>query len=295
MAKQLFNEGYKALHLSKAFSISKSSLYRKGPPLTKRRERPENEKIKAKIDEIIMAHPYWGYRRVWAWLKRREGFVVNKKRIYRLMKEMGRLLRKKRAKPKRSYHSKPRATKPKQIWGIDMSKFLTLRQGWANMVIVLDWWSKKIVGIEVAKSAKTEVWLKALDKAIESEFPEGVRGAGLRLVSDNGSQPTSRRFMEVTKTLDIEQIFTSYNNPKGNADTERAIRTIKEEAIWPAEYEGIEEAREALNKFVGEYNSYYPHSGLGYLSPLEVERKYYKIMEENDADYTNSTQKLSTF
>ncbi len=44
-----------------------------------------------------------------------------------------------------------------------------------------------------------------------------------------------------------------------------------------------------------ENNKSHPHSGLGYLSPLEVERKYYKIMEENDADYTNSTQKLSTF
>ena len=78
-------------------------------------------------------------------------------------------------------------------------------------------------------------------------------------------------------------------------ETERVIRTIKEEIIWPYEYETIEEAREAVKRFVEAYNKDYPHSSLGYLSPLEVEEKYYKLMEGENADYTNSIQKVSTF
>ncbi len=72
---------------------------------------------------------------------------------------------------------------------------------------------------------------RALEMGVNSEFSEGVRGKRLKLISDNGSQPTSTSFMRDMATLDIEQIFTSYNNPKGNADTERVIRTIKEEII----------------------------------------------------------------
>lgn len=82
--------------------------------------------------------------------------------------------------------------------------------------------------------------------AIKREYPEGVRGNGLKLISDNGSQPTSTSFMKDMTTLGIEQIFTSYDNPKGNADTERVMRTIKEEIIWLNEFDSFEEAKERL-------------------------------------------------
>jgi transposase InsO family protein len=59
-----------------------------------------------------------------------------------------------------------------------------------------------------------------------------VRGQGLKLVSDNGCRPSFSSFLNVTATLDIEQIFTSYNNPKGNAETERFMRSLKEEILW---------------------------------------------------------------
>lgn len=296
MAKRLRSEGYRPSHISEALGISRSVLYRRKRNGKKKRSlRPQDEELKRRIDELVMAHPYWGYRRIWAWLRKREGLRINKKRVYRLMQESGRLLKKKRRKPKRVYRSKPAPERPGQIWGIDMSKFFTLRQGWANMVVVLDWWSRKIVAAEVDKSAKTELWLKALEGAVFREFPEGVSGRGLSLVSDNGSQPTSRKFMEAARLLNIKQIFTSYDNPKGNAETERMIRTIKEEVIWPFEYETVDEAKEALSRFVERYNRYYPHSALGYLSPLEAEERYYKIKEGKDGHSTNFTQKVSTF
>ncbi|MFQ6032381.1 MAG: integrase core domain-containing protein [Candidatus Zixiibacteriota bacterium] len=86
--------------------------------------------------------------------------------------------------------------------------------------------------------------------AVNSEFPQGVRGKGLKLISDNGSQPTSTSFMEDMATLEVEQIFTSYDNPKGNADTERVIRTIKEEIIWLNEFSSLKEAKEKIGKWI---------------------------------------------
>jgi putative transposase len=81
-----------------------------------------------------------------------------------------------------------------------------------------------------------------LDKALNCAFPGGVGPSGLQLISDNGSQPTSVSFMEDMATLSIKQIFSSYVNPKENADTERVARTIKEEVVWLIELETLEEA-----------------------------------------------------
>jgi putative transposase len=79
---------------------------------------------------------------------------------------------------------------------------------------------------------KSQDWLAALDMAVNRQFPNGARDQGLSLMSDNGCQPTSRAFMEACSALRIQQAFTSYNNPKGNADTERLMRTLKEECLW---------------------------------------------------------------
>jgi len=172
--------------------------------------------------------------------------------------------------------SKPRAQRPGQYWGIDMTKFMVPSLGWLYLVIVLDWYTKKIVGWNISLRCKTAEWLKAVDDAVQKEFPEGVRGKGLKLVSDNGSQPTSVSFMRDMKTLGIEQVFTSYDNPKGNADTERMMRTIKEEVIWLHEFQGFEEIISTVGHPIEiDYNKLYPHSELGYLSPEEFEAKYH--------------------
>lgn len=70
--------------------------------------------------------------------------------------------------------------------------------------------------------------------------------------------------------LDLEQVFTSYNSPSGDAETERMIRTIKEEVIWLEEFASFGEAREMISRWIeGDYNELYPHSALGYRSPVE--------------------------
>lgn len=194
------------------------------------------------------------------------------------MKENELLVNQKVHKAKRTANrSKPRATEPNQYFGIDMTKFLVSSVGWVYLVIVLDWYTKKIVGWDMSLRSRTEDWKNAVEMAINNQFPYGVRGQGLKLVSDNGCQPTSTSFMKEMSELEIEQIFTSYNNPKGNAETERMMRTIKEEVIWLNEFASFEEAKMVIGKwFEKDYNKFYPHSKLDYKSPEEFEKQYYQ-------------------
>ncbi len=236
-----------------------------------------NEYVLKRIKDIKSEHPFWGYRRVWAYLRYIDGLIVNKKRIYRLMRENNLTVKPNtRLIAKRvSERPKPRADKPRQWWGIDMTKVMS-NTGWVYVVIVLDWYRKKIVGHYSGKQARTAEWLEALNKAPNREFPTGVRGNGLKLMSDNGSQPTSLSFMKACSNLEVQQVFTSYNNPKGNADTERMIRTMKEELFWLREWENERELSLELDKWVRYYNSSYLHSALGYHTPARAEEEYYK-------------------
>lgn len=235
-----------------------------------------NEEILLRMQALKGEHPFWGYRRVWAWLRYGEGLVVNKKRILRLMQahrltvRPGLLLRARRT----SGRPKPRPAAPNRCWGIDMTKVLVAGSGWLYLVIAVDWYTKKIVGWEVSERSKTSDWLQALEMGLARQFPDGVRGKGLMLVSDNGCQPTSQAFMKACGTLGIRQVFTSYGNPRGNADTERMIRTLKEECLWLREWRSAAELIQALGAWIEGYNGSYLHSALGYRSPLQFEAEH---------------------
>ena len=113
---------------------------------------------------------------------------------------------------------KPEATRPNEYGGMDMTKFILGSLGCCYLIVVLDWYTKKIVGWKLSLRGKTSEWKEALDRALCQKFPFGVRGQGLNLISDNGSQPNSVAFMIETAGLGINQIFCSYDNPRGNAE-----------------------------------------------------------------------------
>jgi putative transposase len=142
-------------------------------------------------------------------------------------------------------------------------------------------YTKKLVGHYSGKQARTAEWLEALEKGLNREFPGGVRGHGLKLMSDIGSQPTSLSFIKACSNLEVQQVFTSYNNPKGNADTERMIRTMKEELFWLREWKGEAELSRELDNWVDYYNRSYLHSALGYRTPIQAEEMYCQNKGEN--------------
>lgn len=235
-----------------------------------------NQPVIERIKEIKSEHPFWGYRRVWAYLKYIDNFEINRKRVLRLMQENGLVVKPNtRLKATRTpQRSKPRADRPNQWWGIDMTKVMVEGFGWMYIVAVLDWYTKKLVGYYAGVECRARHWLEALDSAVNREFPEGVRERGLMLMSDNGCQPTSVSFMKACQVMGVRQAFTSYGNPKGNADTERVFRTMKEELLWLREWHSPFELADALGKWVSEYNSHYLHSTLGYKSPEQFEKEY---------------------
>lgn len=250
------------------------------------REPEKNGFVLSRIEEIKQAHPLWGYRRVWAYLRFVLKIVVNRKRIQRLMKENNLLVTKEFKKAKRGqypYRSKPRADKPNQFWGIDMFKVMIQGYGWRYVHIVKDWYTKKIPGYSVSDRSKTSDWLDALDSAVNEQFPAGIRESERKphLISDNGCQPTSEKFMKECSQLGIHQIFTSYNNPKGNADTERVIRTIKEDLIWPREFTSAYEFDRELDRWIYEYNNVYPHSAISYKNPVQFEQEFSEKEDKN--------------
>lgn len=228
------------------------------------------------ISRIKGEHPFWGYRRVWSYLRFREKLTITMRRVYRVMRENNLMIKGSVNKALREtfHRSKPVARQPNDYWGIDMTKVMIPSFGWVYLEVVLDWYTKELIGYELAIQSKSCNWFRALEMAFGSRFPYGLQGDAVRLISDNGSQPTSRAFMLSCSALGIEQIFTSYNNPNGNADTERFIRTLKEDLVYPYEYESVEAFREALARWVNSYNEDFPHSALKHLTPREFNQKH---------------------
>ncbi len=242
-----------------------------------------------RIKELKSLHPFFGYRRIWAVLKFKDGLNLNKKKVYRLMKindlliKPNLLLRANRT----PWKDKPRPELLNEWWGIDMTKIRLKHLGWVYITIVIDWCSKKLVGYSIDTKSKSSDWLEAVDMALNSQFPNGVkdevekRGYELNLMADNGCQPTSTSFQETCKNLGINLAFTSYNNPKGNADTERFMRTMKEECLWINEFDNLEHLAKSLTNWFGEYNQNYLHSKLHYKSPIEFEAEFKLNSAEN--------------
>lgn len=141
----------------------------------------------------------------WAYLYYRQGIKVNKKRIYRLMKENDLLVTRKRYEAKRKVsRPKPKASYPNQIWGTDMTKIKIGSWGWYYLVIVLDWFTKEISGYHLSLQSKSRNWQQALEEVVQKRFPKGIKESltnPLYLVSDNGCQPTSLSYMKACLAL----------------------------------------------------------------------------------------------
>jgi len=257
--------------------LSRASYYRHQRAVTiVKPEAPEQDASEAalveKIRDLAGKHPFWGYRRITAFLQRKCSLCVNRKRVRRLMRLHGLSVPVKRYKAQRTEtRAKPRPTRMNEWWGTDMTKFYVQGLGWLYLVVVIDWYTKRALGYSLALRPKTDLWLQALHQAVEAACPAGSRSENVHLMSDNGSQPTSRQYETILETLSIEHVTTSYNNPKGNADTERFMRTFKEEVVWPNEFESLEEATRAVDTFFRFYNQDYPHSVLMGMSPIDFE------------------------
>jgi len=221
----------------------------------------------------------YGYRRVWFELNQIMGLVVNHKRVLRLMREdnLLALQRKQFVMTTDSKHTleiainlagRMQLTGVNQLWVAD----ITYIQVWSEFVflaVVLDSYSRKVVGWELSRSLGSGLARQALEKAIAERQPS----PGLVHHSDRGSQYASRAYVGLLEQHQMVASMSRPGNPYDNARCERFMQTLKQEEIYASAYRDMEHLRENLGDFMEQYyNKKRLHSALGYRTPEEFER-----------------------
>jgi putative transposase len=267
-ARELVALGYTAALVASTLLISRSSLYYQKKPRGSRADRRYDEQIVVACGEKLA----YGYRRVTWWLRRKEGLQVNRKRVLRVMRERGLLVRSRRLRARRRKEwGRVEASRPNEIWQSDMTKvWAGPSLGWAYLVSVIDCCTREIVGWNLSRRCRTEDALAAVEQAVLQRLPSGSREANLMLTTDNGTQFTSSRFLETLARLGITHRRTAYHHPEGNSYIERFHRSLKEEEVWTAEYRNLEEARDSIARWIEEYNHDRPHRGVQNRTPHEA-------------------------
>ena len=252
---------------------------------TCRTNRPDDPGLVAWIDEIKAVHPAWGIRRVRAFIRKHTGLRLGCKRTARIMRERGLLCSRIAKRVHRASKRRLTATRMNQLWATDMTSMMLTNGSKLFLVVVLDIFTRRIVGWRLSFRCRAREWLDALEQAVMAEFPDGVRNAGLTLRMDNGCQPTSTSYQQTLDTLSITGEWVGFNCPEQNAHVESVIGTLKQDWLWLEEYDTIDEAFAICNRAVEEYNCDHPHSSLAMLSPAEftelVKQGRVNVTEQN--------------
>lgn len=240
----------------------------------------EEQALLGAIEAVVLAFPGYGYPRITAQLQR-DGWRVNHKRVYRLMGEAGLLhLRPRRSvRTTNSEHGFPiyrnllrdcgwRAlTAPNQAWGADLT-YVRLGTEFCYLAVVLDLFSRRIVGWNLSESLEAQGALEALETALTQRQPP----AGWIHHSDRGVQYACREYVERLKRAGARISMAGVGAPKENAPTERWMRTIKEEEVALQDYQSFWEAKQSIGRFIEEvYNQKRLHTALGNRPPSEFE------------------------
>jgi transposase InsO family protein len=259
-------------------AVSRAGYYRYRMPAPDPDD--EESKLRDAIQRTAIESRQYGYRRVTRAL-RDQGWEVNRKRVARLMREDSLLaIRKRRFVPQTtdSGHDleiavnlarRLTATAINQLWVADITY---VRLGCVDvfLAVVMDAFSRKIVGWNLAPKLTTELALTALRRAIDSRKP----APGLIHHSDRGVQYASVAYVDTLLQHGIIPSMSRPGNPYDNAKCERFMKTLKQEEIRCSEYRDIEDLRANLSVFFDRYyNGTRLHSALGYKSPDEFERQ----------------------
>jgi putative transposase len=259
-------------------TVSRAGYYRFRMPEPDADE--EEARLRDAIQQVALDSRQYGYRRITGAL-RAQGWVVNYKRVARLMREDGLLaIRKRRFVPQTtdSGHDYEIAinvarrltpTAINQLWVADIT-YVRLGRADVFLAVVMDAFSRRIVGWNLAPKLTTELALTALRNAIESRQPE----PGLIHHSDRGVQYASAAYVDTLLQHGMIPSMSRPGNPYDNAKCERFMKTLKQEEIRCFEYRDIEDLRANLSVFFDRYyNTTRLHSALGYRSPDEFERQ----------------------
>jgi putative transposase len=257
--------------------VSRSSFYRFDPDGKRGEDRDMD--LRDAIQRIALEWPAYGRPRITAELRRR-GWQVNPKRVYRLLREDNLLCVRKRRfltttdsrHGRKVYPNLARElvlTGVDQLWRADIT-YIRLREEFVYLAVVLDAFSRRVIGWALDRTMEEELTLTALHMALAGRSA----GPGLVHHSDRGSQYASLAYTELLQQRGIAISTSRKGNPWDNAACESFMKTLKYEEVLRNEYRDLAEARASIREFLDKvYNRKRLHSALGYVPPAEFEKR----------------------
>jgi putative transposase len=261
-----------------AAQVSRAGYYRHFDEHAPRQAETE---LRDRIQRVALQNRFYGYRRVGAEL-RLQAIVVNHKRVLRVMREDNLLSLRKRkfVVTTDSTHGRlayPNLiadltlTAPNQVWVADIT-YIRLLEEFIFLAVILDAFSRRVLGWELAESLQTILALRALDRAVaDRPIP-----ANIVHHSDQGVQYASPDYTDRLQELGFRISMSRKGAPWENGRAESFLKTLKAEEVSLKQYRDIEQARHSIRHFLEEvYNQRRLHSALGYLPPVKFERDWH--------------------
>ncbi len=268
-------------------AISRAGLYYE-PAL----ESEENLMLMRLIDEQYMRTPFYGSRKLTAWLIQR-GHNVNRKRVSRLMGVIGveAIYQKPRTSVMVSAHQKYpyllsnlAIVRPNQVWSTDIT-YIRMRQGFLYLVAIIDWYSRYVLAWELSNTLDTQFCLDAIDHAFKKAKPEIFN-------SDQGCQFTSQDFTKRVKDAGVRMSMDGRGRAFDNIFVERFWRTVKYEEVYIKDYIDVASAQQNLDDYMTFYNDERIHQALDYQTPKTVHFGSTKKLESGvEKESKNETKK----
>jgi transposase InsO family protein len=235
--------------------------------------------LRDRLEQIALRFPRYGYRRMTRQLQR-EGFAVNHKRVLRVMRASDLLVKCRRkwlctTDSRHGFRVWPnlyRETTPtgiNQVWVADLT-YVRLRYEFLYLAVILDAFSRRVVGYALSRSLEAELTVSALRAALTDRCPQ----PGLIHHSDRGMQYACQEYICLLQQAGAQISMSRRGNPYDNAQAESFLKTLKHEEVNLSEYRNLEEAAGCIGAFIEQiYNQERLHSALGYLPPAEFEQQ----------------------
>jgi putative transposase len=247
-------------------AVSRSSVYRRPAEVSE-----EDRAIMALIDRQYLARPYYGSRRMAAWLTT-QGHLVNRKRVRRLMRLMGLV----------AVYQRPNTSKPapenkvypyllggltiarvNQVWCADIT-YIPMARGFLYLVVIMDWVSRAVLAWRLSNTLGADFCVEALEDALEQYGKPEIFN------TDQGCQFTSTDFTSVLERGGITISMDGKGRCMDNIFVERLWRSLKYEEVYLHAYASVAEAKAGIGAWLDFYNEERQHQSLGYRTPRQI-------------------------